>query len=108
MGARDPDGRINVTDETGPPDRKRNDTGALLQLALAGIVLILLGLAASQARREPEQDAVELIQDSAGYDLDDAVPPVDTLRDTLPFDEPAMKPDTALPDTPSFTPGTLP
>ena len=96
-----------MSDDTGQTGSKRNDTGALLQLALAGIVLILLGLAASQARREPEQEAIEVMQDSAGYDFDDAVPP-DTARDTLPFDEPVMKPDTALPDAPSFTPGAVP
>jgi hypothetical protein len=97
-----------VTDDTGPTGSKRNDTGALLQLALAGIVLILLGLAASQARREPEPDAVEALQDSSAYDFDDAVPPdPDSARDTLPFDLP-LQPDTALPDAPGFTPGAVP
>ena len=96
-----------MTDDTTPTGGKRNDAGALLQLALAGIVLILLGLAASQARREPEPETVEALQDSTGYDFDALPVEPDPPRDTLPFDLP-LQPDTALPDTPGFTPGAVP
>jgi hypothetical protein len=97
-----------VADETGLNGRKRNDTTALLQLALAGIVLILLGLAASQARREPEDEAIPLVEDSTGYDFDDAIPPDDEPRDTMPYDERPVRPDTTLPDTPAMNNGAIP
>jgi hypothetical protein len=94
--------------DTRPTEPRRNDTGALLQLALAGVVLILLGIAASQARREPEDDStLPMMEDTTGYDFDDALPPDDTVPlDSMPIDTP-FKPDT-IPTAPSFTPGATP
>ena len=97
--------------ETGSTQPRRNDTGALLQLALAGIVLILLGLAASQARRAPPEEEEEallpMMEDTSGYDFDDALPPDDTMpADSLPFDFPGRQ-DTIISDSPAFTPGAL-
>lgn len=97
--------------ETGPTQSRRNDAGALLQLALAGIVLILLGLAASQARRDPPEDeeaSLPMMEDTAGYDFDAAPFDDGAPYDSIPFDDTPARPDTAIPEPPPFTPGAAP
>ena len=80
--------------------------GALLQLALAGVVLILLGIAASQASRDPaNEDAIPMMDDTTGYDFEDVIPFDEEPADTLPLDGPPADPDTTVADTPPFTPG---